>query len=69
MKGMATHASIFAWRIPWTEESWGAAVHGGVPKESDTTEQLNNSNERVLELLALLISRGLLVVTDLSDLL
>ena len=22
-KGMATHASIFAWRIPWTEEpSW-----------------------------------------------
>ena len=41
----------------------------GVPKESDTTEQLNNNNERVLELLALLISRGLLVVTDLSDLL
>ena len=20
-KGMATHSSIFAWRIPWTEES------------------------------------------------
>ena len=21
--GMATHSSIFAWRIPWTEESMG----------------------------------------------
>ena len=35
---MATHYSILAWRIPWTEEpgrpqSWG-------PKESDMTEQL-----------------------------
>ena len=39
VKGMATHCSILAWRIPWTEEpgrlysSWG-------PKESDRTEQL-----------------------------
>ena len=24
VKGMATHSSIFAWRIPWTEE------HGGL---------------------------------------
>ena len=22
-KGMATHSSILAWRIPWTEEPWG----------------------------------------------
>ena len=22
-KGMATHSSIFAWRIPWTEEADG----------------------------------------------
>ena len=21
-KGMATHSSILAWRIPWTEEPW-----------------------------------------------
>ena len=27
-KGMTTHSSIFAWRIPWTEEPSGAAVHG-----------------------------------------
>ena len=28
-KEMATHSSIFAWRIPWTEEPvHGATVHG-----------------------------------------
>ena len=38
--GMATHSSILAWRIPWTEEPgrlyspWGC-------KESDMTEKLN----------------------------
>ena len=36
-KGMATHSSIPAWRIPWTEEpgysTWGC-------KESDTIEWL-----------------------------
>ena len=36
--GMATHASILAWIIPWTEESIGL-LHGG-HKESDMIEQL-----------------------------
>ena len=27
-KGMATHSSILAWRIPWTEEPGGVAVYG-----------------------------------------
>ena len=28
-KGMATHSSILAWRIPWTERgAWWATVHG-----------------------------------------
>ena len=27
-EGTATHSSIFAWRIPWTEESGGLTVHG-----------------------------------------
>ena len=35
---VATHSSILAWRIPWTEES-GGLVYGG-HKELDTTEQL-----------------------------
>ena len=34
---MATHSSILAWKIPWTEEPGGVTVHG-VAKESDTTE-------------------------------
>ena len=35
-KGMATHSSILAWRIPWTEEPGGLQSMGH--KESDTTE-------------------------------
>ena len=27
-KGIATHSSILAWRIPWTEESDGLPSHG-----------------------------------------
>ena len=27
-KGMATHSSIIAWRIPWTEESGGLQSMG-----------------------------------------
>jgi len=42
-KEMATHSSILAWRIPVDRGAWPATVHG-VAKESDTTEQLNNSN-------------------------
>ena len=38
-KEMATHSSIFAWEVPWTEEPWKVTVHGVV--ESDTTKQLS----------------------------
>ena len=38
-KGMATHSSILAWRIPWTEEP-GENYSPQGPEESDTTEQL-----------------------------
>ena len=34
-KGMVTHSSFLAWRIPWTEEPVGATVHG-VTEELDT---------------------------------
>ena len=37
-KETVPHSSILAWRISWTEEPGGAAVHG-VAKESDTTER------------------------------
>jgi len=36
---MATHSSILAWKIPWTEEPSGATVHEVA--ELDTTEQLS----------------------------
>ena len=26
-EGMATHSSILAWKIPWTEEPGGLTVH------------------------------------------
>ena len=35
-EGMATHSSIFAWRIPWTEEPGGLQLIRC--KEPDTTE-------------------------------
>ena len=38
-KEMATHSSILAWRIPWTEELGGLQSTGRT--ESDTTEWLH----------------------------
>ena len=37
-KGMATHSSTLAWRIPWTKEPAGYSPRGH--KGSDTTERL-----------------------------
>ena len=39
---METYSSILAWEIPWPEEPVGLQTVGS--RESDTTEQLNNSN-------------------------
>ena len=39
-KGMATHRSILAWKIPWTEEPVGGGGGAATGKQSDTTEQL-----------------------------
>ena len=38
-KEMATHSSILAWKIPWTESLVGYSPRGH--KESDTTERLH----------------------------
>ena len=38
-KEMATHSSVLAWRIPWTEEP--GRLHPWCRKESDTTERLH----------------------------
>ena len=39
-KGMTTHSSILACRIPWTEEPGGLQSKGS---QTDTSEQLNNN--------------------------
>ena len=39
-KEMATHSSILAWRIPWTEERGRLQSMG--PQESDLTQRLNH---------------------------
>ena len=44
---MATHSSILAWRIPWTEESGRLSSQGR--KESDTTERLSTHREATKE--------------------
>ena len=43
-KEMATHSSILAWRIPWTEEPGG--LQSMRSQESNTTEQLPLSLSR-----------------------
>ena len=42
---MATHSSILAWEIPWTEEP-GGLQSMGVTKKLDMTEQLNSKNSQ-----------------------
>ena len=40
VKETATHSSIHAWKIPWTEEPGGPQSMARGLKELDTTEQL-----------------------------
>ena len=40
-EGMATHSSVLAWRIPWTDEPGGLQSLGR--KESDMTEETGHT--------------------------
>ena len=57
-KEMATHSSILAWRIPWTEELGGLQSTGR--KESDTTERLHTHTPT----LGILLSSVIFVLGD-----
>ena len=46
---MATHSSILAWRIPWTEEAGGLYGPQG-HKGSDTTEVTSHTRKLILNL-------------------
>ena len=45
-EGMATHSSILAWRIPWTEEP--GRLQSMESEESDTTERLRIADIKIL---------------------
>ena len=47
-KEMATHSTILAWRIPWTESTvaWWTTVHGVA--ESDTTKRLTHTQTHII---------------------
>ena len=44
-KGMVTHSSVLAWRVPWTEEPVGYSPWDH--KELDTTEGLTHTCDNV----------------------
>ena len=50
---MATHSSLLAWEIPWTEEPGG--LRSGGHEDSDTTEQLNHCCHQLSSLRTLLV--------------
>ena len=37
-KGMATHSSTLAWRIPWREETGRATVHGVTKSQTQLSD-------------------------------
>ena len=45
-KGMATHSSILAWRIPWTEEPGGLQSMGSQRVGQNSLSNTMNMNER-----------------------
>ena len=49
-KGMTSHSSILAWRIPWTEEPDQLQ---SICKESDMTQQLTQTHTHVISSLSL----------------
>ena len=56
-KGMATHSSLLAWRIPWTEDRVGYSPW--THKESDMTEQRTLSLSQPLLIGKTLMSKNL----------
>ena len=45
-KGMPTHSSILAWRIPWTEGAWWTTVHGVTKSQTQLSDYHTLINAR-----------------------
>ena len=43
-EGMATHSSILAWRIPWTEETGQATVHGVEKSQTPVSNEARSTH-------------------------
>ena len=63
-KGMATHSSILAWRIPYIEDLSGYSPWGH--KESDTTERMTFSLFTELLTFSLFTERPTLTLSQLT---
>ena len=63
---MATHSSILAWRIPWTEEPGGLHSPWGC-KESDLTERLHFSLYKLSSLFRTTVLEPNSAMTDRND--
>ena len=46
---MAPHSSTLAWKIPWTEEGWWAAVHGAAKSRTRPSDFTFTFHFRALE--------------------
>ena len=44
-EGMATHSSILAWRIPWTEEPSGLQSMGSQKSQTQLSDLMANNNK------------------------
>ena len=63
-KEMATHSSILAWKIPWTEDVICFSHSPWGHKESDTTEQIHFHFQHIL--VRLLFVDALLIAGDIK---
>ena len=44
-EGMAAHSSVFAWRIPWTEEPGGPTVHRMAESDTEVTQHVHVASQ------------------------
>ena len=61
---MATHSSILAWKIPWTEKPGRLHTVHGVTKKFDMTQQLNNNKQLLYNVVQ---QSGLAISTHISN--
>ena len=58
-KGMATHSSILAWRIPWTEELGRLQSMGSQRVRHDWATETHTWERQIIAFIELLFSKGM----------